>query len=166
MHLRSNLDGASYGVHSNTLSSYSHRPMARTKNAEAPTTSAAKSGGMSASSLDLPKSRAGTHTTSNAGPSVGTLTLAPPPPPPHPRENAEAGDTAQTNAASGANDATATDVVRSAVHAAAWRRSGRGWRSAARIAAGTKMMFMCLVGDSGEEIRVRGLRLGEKELGD
>ncbi|RWW83692.1 hypothetical protein BHE74_00007792 [Ensete ventricosum] len=89
-------------------SSGSHRPTARMKHVEPPTTKAAKRGGTTRSIHDRAKSPAGTHTTSRGGPSVGTLTAGPPAAAVHALEKDEDGMTAHTKASSGAKDVTAT----------------------------------------------------------
>ncbi|EHA8592287.1 hypothetical protein COCNU_contig69406649G000010 [Cocos nucifera] len=128
--------------HHPIASSLSHSPTARTNKAEPQTTRAAKTGGTKRSTFDRPKSCAGTHTTSPAGPSTGTLTA----PARHRCANPDSGDNAHTNAISGANDVTATVAVRMAVHVAAYRSSGPRWRSISRITAGRREIFMARTG--------------------
>jgi len=103
-------------------SSTSHRPIDRTKQTDAATTIAAKSGGTMRSSLDRSKNRAGKQTTSPAGPSSGSLTESGP----HALAKDEGRDTAHVNTISGENDTTATVAVISTVHVATYKSSG--WR--------------------------------------
>lgn len=88
--------------------------MARTTTAEPATTTAANSGGTRRSILDLVTRSTGKQMTAPVK-SDGTLTVASP----HFWEKEEDGEIAETNANSGANDATATNAVRRVVHAVA-----------------------------------------------
>lgn len=109
-------NGSDHSIYTNKSLSSSHNPTALTTKAAAATTTAANAGGTNKSIFDRLNSSAGKHSTS-PGPSNGILTA--PSPSPHAREKPEDGVMAHTNAISGANDATATVTVSSAVHDAA-----------------------------------------------
>lgn len=103
-------------IHNSESVSSSHNPNALTTKAAAATITAANAGGTNKSIVDRLNSMAGKHSTS-PGPPNGILTASSRSP--HAREKPEDGEMAHTNAISGANDATATVTVSSAVHDAA-----------------------------------------------
>lgn len=99
--------------------SSSHKETARTKHAEAATTRAAKMGGTMRSMLEAAKRWAGKQRIS-AGMSSGSLSERSG----YLHGDEECGEIAETKAASGEKDATATATVRTAVHPAAYAING------------------------------------------